>query len=168
MPVATCRTVTGIDGLQIRPFGIADVDRWARTDLQRRHLVDALEKSGDYLAAVLPDGRIIGKIGIRYDEHPGAGTLFQFDVIEALRSLGVGTALLLRAEQLIRDHGCSRVTLGVEESNEGAVRLYRRFGYEVFGTEAAEWDQEAADGTIYLYQCQCLLMQRTLSDQAAC
>ena len=156
--------MTGIEGLQIRPFGLADVDRWTRTDLHRRHLIDALEKSGDYLAAVLPDGRIAGKLGIRYDEHPGAGTLFQFDVIPSLRGRGVGTALVGRAEQLIRDHGCDRVTLGVEESNEAAIRLYRRLGYEVFGTEPAEWDQEAPDGTIYRYHCECLLMQRTLSE----
>lgn len=154
----------GIEGLQIRELGIDDVDRWARTDLERQHLVSGLENSGDYLAAVLPDGRIVGKIGIQYDKPPGAGTLHQFDVIEGLRGQGIGTMLVARAERLIREHGWSRITLGVEESNEGAIRLYRRLGYEVFGTEAAEWDQEAPDGTTYLYQCQCLLMHRTFAE----
>jgi ribosomal protein S18 acetylase RimI-like enzyme len=73
--------------------------------------------------------------------------------------------LITRAEQLVRDHGCIRVTLGVEEANESAIRLYRRLGYEVCGTEAAEWDQEAPDGTIYRYRCLCLQLQRTLADQ---
>lgn len=82
---------SSVDGLRIRQFGIEDVEKWARTDLQRRHLVEALENSDDYLAAVLPDGRIVGKIGIRYDEHLGTGNLFQFDVVEDLRNLGIGT-----------------------------------------------------------------------------
>ena len=153
---------SSVDGLQIRQFGIEDVDKWARTELQRRHLADALKHSDDYLAAVLPNGRIVGKIGIRYDQHPDAGNLFQFDVVENLRSRGIGTKLLLSAEQRIRAHGCSRATLAVEETNAAAIRLYRRAGYEVFGTESAQWDQEAPDGTTYLYQCECLQMQHTL------
>lgn len=156
-----------IDGLQIRTFAMGDVDNWARTDLQRRHLIDALENSGDYLAAVLPDGRIVGKIGIRYDEQPDAGNMFQFDVVEDLRSHGIGTKLLTRAEQRIRDHGYDRATLAVEETNGGAIRLYHRAGYEVFGTETAEWEQEAPDGTTYLYRCECLQMQRTLTDSTS-
>lgn len=154
--------MAGIEGLSIRQFGIEDVDRWARTELQRRHLLDALEKSGDYLAAVLPDGRIVGKVGIRYDEQPEAGTLSQFDVVESLRNRGIGTILISHAEQLVRERGYSRVTLAVEESNESAIRLYRRLGYEMFGTESAEWDQETPDGTIYRYRCQCLQLQRAL------
>lgn len=155
--------MSDIDGLEIRAFGLDDVDGWTRNDLQRHHLIDALEKSGDYLAAVLPSGRVVGKIGIRYDEHPGAGNLFQFDVVASLRGRGIGTRLVRRAEQAIRDHGCDRATLGVEDTNDGAIRLYRRLGYQEFGTEPAEWDQEAPDGTIYRYRCRCLLMQRQLS-----
>ncbi|MFC7622907.1 GNAT family N-acetyltransferase [Microlunatus sp. GCM10028923] len=158
--------MSGIEDLEIRTFRLDDVDGWARTELQRRHLIDALEKSGDYLAAVLPTGRIVGKIGIRYDEQPGAGSLFQFDVVESLRGQGIGTRLVHRAEQVIRDHGCDRATLGVEDTNEAAIRLYRRLGYQEFGTEAAEWDQEDADGTISRYRCLCLLMCRTLSDDS--
>jgi ribosomal protein S18 acetylase RimI-like enzyme len=155
--------MAGLDGVVIRPFRRDDVDRWTRTPSHRQHVIDGLKQAGDYLAAVLPDGRIVGKIGIRYDEHPGAGTVFQFDVVEDLRNKGIGTALIGRAEQVIRDHGCDRVTLGVEESNDGAIRLYRRLGYQEFGTEPAEWDQEGPDGTVYRYRCLCLLMQRTWS-----
>ncbi|GAB3753708.1 GNAT family N-acetyltransferase [Microlunatus parietis] len=155
--------MSSIEGLEIRAFRRDDVDGWARTDLQRRHLIDGLENSGGYLAAVLPTGRVVGKIGIRYDEQPGAGTVLQFDVVEEFRDQGIGTALLRRAEQVIRDHGCDRVTLGVEETNTDAIRLYRRLGYREFGTEVSEWDQEAPDGTTYRYRCLCLLMCRTLS-----
>lgn len=154
--------MSDIAQLRIRPFGLDDVERWARTDLQRRHLLDALKNTGDYLAAVLPENRIVGKIGIRYDEHPGAGTVLQFDVVDGMRGQGIGTALLRRAEQLIADHGCERVTLGVEDTNLDAIRLYGRLGYRQFDADDAEWDQESADGTIYRYRCRCLLLQRWL------
>lgn len=157
--------MVGRGELEIRPFVIDDIGRWARTELQRDHLLDALEKCGDYLAAVLPEGRIVGKIGIRYDEHPAAGTFLQFDVVEDLRRKGIGTALLRRAEQVIRARGLDLATLGVEDSNVDAIRLYQRMGYQVFGADNAEWDQEAADGTTYRYRCRCLLMQRRLGLQ---
>jgi len=154
-------SMAGIESLQVRPFEAADVDSWAQTEHQRHHLALAVAASGDYLAAVQPDGRVVGKIGIRYDEHPGAGTLHQFDVVEELRGLGIGSLLLEQAELRIRDRGYQRSTLAVEESNSGAIRLYQRQGYELVGAEDAEWDQEAPDGTIYRYHCRCLLMERT-------
>lgn len=156
--------VCGIEAPEIRRFTAADVDSWAQTELQRRHLLQALTESGDYLAAVQADGRIVGKIGIRYDQHPGAGNLHQFDVVEGLRGHGIGSQLLQEAEQRIRDHGCTRVTLGVEETNLDAIRLYERRGYEAFDSEDAEWDQEEPDGTIFRYHCRCLLMQRDLHE----
>lgn len=159
-----CLTVGGNEAPEIRRFTAADVDLWAQTELQRRHLLQALAESADYLAAVHSDGRIVGKIGIRYDQHPGAGNLYQFDVVEGLRGRGIGTRLVEHAEQRIRDHGCTRVTLSVEDTNLAAIRLYERLGYEAFGSEDADWDQEAPDGTTFRYHCRCLLMQRALQE----
>ena len=155
-----------IDGLIIRDLGPDDVDRWAQTELERRHLVGALAESDRYLAAVLPIGRIVGKIGIRYNEHPDAGNLYQFDVLGGYRRRGIGSKLLTRAQEIIAEHGCRRSTLGVEETNQDAIRLYHRFGYREFGTETAEWDQQAPDGSIYRYRCICVLMERQLSRPA--
>lgn len=50
----------------------------------------------------------------------------------------------------------------MEETNDAGLRLYRRTGYEVIGTETAQWEQEASDGGTYLYQCECLQMERSL------
>lgn len=148
--------------MHIRPFELDDVAQWARTDHEREQLALTVQNAQDYLAAVLPTGRIIGKIGIGYDKQPEAGTIYQFDVVAPFRNRGVGTALLQRAECRIRERGWNRSTLAVEESNADAIRLYQRNGYDVFGAEAVEWDQQAPDGTIYPYRSRCLLMQRTL------
>lgn len=50
-------------------------------------------------------------------------------VSPSARGLGLGTALLERAEGTARDLGKSRMALSVIGENEGAIRLYERLGY---------------------------------------
>ena len=45
------------------------------------------------------------------------------------RGLGVGTALMQRAEERARSMGKRTMSLGVIGENEGAIRLYERLGY---------------------------------------
>lgn len=46
------------------------------------------------------------------------------------RGCGVGSALLSRSLAVLAAHGADSVKLEVRQSNEGAKRLYRRFGFE--------------------------------------
>lgn len=55
-------------------------------------------------------------------------------VFPEYRNLGVGEALLLKAEALAREQGIEDLTLMVGSFNEGARRLYRRFGF-------SEWER---------------------------
>lgn len=55
-------------------------------------------------------------------------------VFPEFRNRGVGDALLTKAETLARAQEISRLTLMVGSFNEGAQRLYRRFGF-------AEWER---------------------------
>ncbi len=52
-------------------------------------------------------------------------------VYPAHRGKGIGTALLLMAEESARASGAARITLDVEVENQKAVRLYRRMGYAI-------------------------------------
>lgn len=45
------------------------------------------------------------------------------------RNAGIGTALLRECEVRARDRGCCKLTLEVHSTNEGARRLYERFGF---------------------------------------
>ena len=45
------------------------------------------------------------------------------------RGRGVGLLLLEEIERRARARGSSKLTLEVHASNEGAIRLYRRFGF---------------------------------------
>ena len=50
------------------------------------------------------------------------------------RGMGVGTALMRRAEEKARSMGKHKMSLGVIGENEGAIRLYERLGYETTKT----------------------------------
>jgi ribosomal protein S18 acetylase RimI-like enzyme len=47
------------------------------------------------------------------------------------RGQGVGSALMARSDGLALEAGCELITLGVFETNTGALRLYRRLGFEL-------------------------------------
>jgi ribosomal protein S18 acetylase RimI-like enzyme len=66
--------------------------------------------------------------GIDYATFAGAGEIMQLSVRPALQSCGIGTILILAAEQRIRARGLRRAELGVEESNPRARALYERLG----------------------------------------
>ena len=51
------------------------------------------------------------------------------------RGMGIGTQLLQTAEAYTRSIGRNKLILGVIDSNDGAKRLYERFGYEVYKYE---------------------------------
>jgi ribosomal protein S18 acetylase RimI-like enzyme len=49
------------------------------------------------------------------------------------RGQGIGTFILENAFKLAEEKGCERVLLDVTLGNEGAQRLYERFGFKVYG-----------------------------------
>ena len=127
-----------------------------------RALERALRGEVDYLAACPPSGLPVALGGIDYVKSPGAGTLWQLAVHEALQSCGIGTLLIQAAEQRIRARGLHRAELGVEECNPRARALYERLGYLAYGREPAAWDEEAPDGSITRYETVCTLMRKEL------
>jgi ribosomal protein S18 acetylase RimI-like enzyme len=56
-----------------------------------------------------------------------------------LRGKGIGTYILENAYRIAKDKGCKRVTLDVTFKNEGALRLYERFGFKVYGKTSGKW-----------------------------
>lgn len=64
----------------------------------------------------------------------GAGHIITIDVIAAARRSGVGSLLLRRAEERLRDVGCRLVELETAVDNISALAFYKRHGYSVVGT----------------------------------
>ena len=50
-------------------------------------------------------------------------------VDRSARGMGIGTALMRRAEKMARSMGKRTMSLGVIGENDGAIRLYERLGY---------------------------------------
>lgn len=75
----------------------------------------------------------IGTIqGIR--DREGFGAIQNLGVVPNHRNAGLGSLLLTLALDGFRRAGLSRVQLEVTAQNEGAIRLYRRFGFQVIRT----------------------------------
>jgi homoserine dehydrogenase len=76
--------------------------------------------------------RVVGNLSIaRRDDHPATwhvATIGMF-VIASHRGRGIGTALMAEAIRWAREYGLERIELSVYPQNEGALALYRRFGF---------------------------------------
>jgi ribosomal protein S18 acetylase RimI-like enzyme len=62
-------------------------------------------------------------------DRAGSGAIQNLGIVPSLRGHGLGTALLLQSLHGFRRAGLARAMLEVTAQNEGAIRLYRRFGF---------------------------------------
>lgn len=86
-------------------------------------------------------GRVIGMIDIWLrrprDQNNARPPMVEahvgIAVAASARGRGIGSALMLAAEEWAKDHGAERMDLGLDAANAGALRLYERLGYTVHG-----------------------------------
>lgn len=67
----------------------------------------------------------------RYLEAPGSWYICAMAVFPGYRGQGIGTGFLEIARRQAIEHGFDRLSLVAFEQNEGAVRLYKRHGFEI-------------------------------------
>jgi ribosomal protein S18 acetylase RimI-like enzyme len=153
--------------LVIRDLTEADLPGcgWSGSRLHLEHVARELRRDdADYLVACAArSGLPVGKGLIDYRKAAGAGTIGQLAVHPALQSCGIGTALVLAAEDRIRARGLAHAELGVEVDNPRAQALYERLGYLAYGSEPDGWDEEAPDGSIRRYETTCVLMRKPVT-----
>jgi ribosomal protein S18 acetylase RimI-like enzyme len=68
---------------------------------------------------------------VGYNEFCHRGSGHYLAVAPGEQGTGVGAAMMLHAEHLLRDLGCGEVDLRVRARNSEAVGLYESIGYEV-------------------------------------
>ena len=76
------------------------------------------------------------------------GELANVAVVPRLRGRGLGTHLLARVFDVARERGITRLFLEVRASNERALELYRRFGFEEVGRRKGYYDHPPEDALI--------------------
>jgi ribosomal-protein-alanine N-acetyltransferase len=76
--------------------------------------------------------RVVGYVIADSDPHHGPPLAHVKDVAvdEEYRDQGIGSTLLRRALDVHSAAGATTAKLEVRESNDDAIRLYRRFGFE--------------------------------------
>lgn len=98
-------------------------------------LIAEAEKSSDGRTAATGDAapeRGSGILGFIVAEvRRQTGHIITIDVITEARRLGVGSALLLAAEDQLRESGATAVALETAVNNEAAIRFYKKKGYFV-------------------------------------
>lgn len=65
------------------------------------------------------------------------------------RRQGIGETLMNRLEDECRKRDISHIFLEVRESNEGAIRLYEKLGYERLGVRAGAYSNPRENGYSY-------------------
>lgn len=81
----------------------------------------------------------IGDIWAGVDLKKGDFYISDLAVDEKCRNKWIGTFLLEKSLELAREKRCKRAVLDVNVENEGALRLYKRFGFKIFNKKTIWW-----------------------------
>jgi ribosomal protein S18 acetylase RimI-like enzyme len=90
------------------------------------------------------------------------GYVWAVRVFSILRNLGLGTALMATAENLLQERGFAIAEVGVEKDNAAARRLYERLGYRVVRGLVEEYQYTPPGGAPTVQQVEQWLMHKQL------
>ena len=88
-------------------------------------------------------------------------------MLPPLQNLGIGTRLILAAEDILKSHGFRFAEIGAEKDNPGAKRLYERLGYQVTRDNLEGWDVTTPEGNVVHEIADEWIMQKSLADEDA-
>jgi RimJ/RimL family protein N-acetyltransferase len=107
-------------------------NNWRSVGEERRYLRSIRRyPHAAVFVAEAPEG-IVGRLSVGRDPHPASHHVADLGlmVAESHRRHGIGWALLDAAVDWARGSGVEKLELHVFPHNEGAIRLYERFGFE--------------------------------------
>lgn len=113
----------------------------------RQMLLDVLENlSASFIAAQAEDGTILGYAGLNVvlDE----GYINNVAVLEQYRNQGVASALLSVFIRFSEANGLAFLTLEVRASNQAAISLYMKHGFEQVGRRKNYYDDPKEDAIL--------------------
>nr|MBN1228501.1 GNAT family N-acetyltransferase [Anaerolineae bacterium] len=91
--------------------------------------------------------------------------LYSFQVMEAFQGIGIGTALITHAEEVLSANSFLAATISVEKENLGARRLYSRLGYQPLKDYLSTWSYTDPAGRCHTVTEDCWLLLKTLYEQ---
>ncbi|HWS36053.1 MAG TPA: mycothiol synthase [Actinoplanes sp.] len=112
--------------------------RWVLGDLLGREAEPWFDPAGFLLAVDVAD-TLVGfhwtKVHPASGDEPAIGEIYVLGVDPAGHRRGLGAALSVAGLRHLAGAGLTVANLYVDESNEAAVKLYRRLGFEIFKTD---------------------------------
>ena len=132
-PRDTAELVALARAVSAEPEGwlLAD-SRWRSVADERRY-IRAVRRHADAVLLVAElDGVLAGRLSIARDPHPSSAHVADLGLMveAAYRRRGVGTALLVAAEDWARSTGVTKLELHVFPHNTPAIGLYETHGFE--------------------------------------
>jgi ribosomal-protein-alanine N-acetyltransferase len=142
-----------INGTESNPEGTSDDLQGTRIDFRRAHIEDIqglenIERTcfqfGRYSSSVLR-GFLLHPFSVTYVAekersivaseilvlHRKSVEVASLAVLPEMRGRGLGTALLMMAEETARQHAVKLITLHVDVTNVPAIGLYTKLGYRI-------------------------------------
>lgn len=106
------------------------------------YIRDFGEKPDDRCLAAEADGKIVGAVWVRIMEDYGhvddETPSFAISLYKEYRGRGIGTALMVKMLELLRESGYKKASLAVQKENY-AVKMYKKVGFEVVDENAEEY-----------------------------
>jgi len=113
--------------------------RWTPDDLRLRFGEPWFDPAGFLLAVDPADDRLLGfhwtKVHPAEGDQPAIGEIYVLGVDPGGHRRGLGAALSVAGLRHLAGLGLADALLYVDESNGGAVALYRRLGFEIYSTD---------------------------------
>lgn len=106
------------------------------------YIKDFGEKPDDRCLVAEADEKIVGVVWVRIMEDYGhiddETPSFAISLYREYRGHGIGTALIVKMLELLRESGYKKASLAVQKENY-AVKMYKKVGFEVVGENEEEY-----------------------------
>jgi RimJ/RimL family protein N-acetyltransferase len=106
--------------------------RWRSVGDERRYVRAVRRHADAALLVAEADGALAGRLSISRDPHPSSAHVADLGLMvdARFRRRGIGSALLVAAEEWARSTGVTKLELHVFPHNTPAIALYDKHGYE--------------------------------------
>jgi ribosomal protein S18 acetylase RimI-like enzyme len=105
-----------------REVGIIRITNDPENDIERK-----LKHSPELFLVAEIDGLIVGTIMIGWEGH--RGWINYLGVSPGRQGTTIGTRLMKKAEEILRDRGCPKINLMVRKSNQKVIEFYKKLGF---------------------------------------
>ncbi|WP_294478470.1 GNAT family N-acetyltransferase [uncultured Ruminococcus sp.] len=99
-------------------------------------------RRGDFALCAECDGRIVGAVWTRIMEDSGHidddTPSFAISLYKEYRGQGMGTELMMKMLEILKNAGFSRASLAVQKANY-AVKMYRKVGFKIVDENEEEY-----------------------------